>query len=130
MNALIVDFLTNLATELSTELIPAPARRLRYLAGRCLGRRSATGGHFPRFLPSATIQPHSLILVRANKPDIDELAFLFHEAGYDAEILMGLVLCRRLYKSYRLRGVIVKRQVKFAEAIQIFFLTSTAFNTA
>ncbi len=115
MNALTADFLTNLAAELSGALIPALARRLRdtwqgddgaraieacFVTGltALAMQASATtpdeeallGDIFRDFFHMSDVHPYLLMLARGNEPDIAEMAFLFEEAGYDAETLPGL----------------------------------------
>ena len=115
MNALTADFLTNLAAELSGILIPALARRLRdtwqgdasgraieacFAAGLtalALQASAATrdeeallGDIFRDFFLDTAVHPQLLTLARGNEPDLDELAFLFAEAGYEEDTLPGL----------------------------------------
>lgn len=115
MNALTADFLVNLAAELSGALIPALAHRLRDswqgdASARAIEACFATGltalaleasavtpdeealltDIFRDFFHQPEVQTHLLTLARGNEPDVDELAFLFAESGYDAETLPGL----------------------------------------
>lgn len=115
MNTLTADFLVNLAAELSAELIPALARRLRDTwqgdaSARAIKACFATGltalalqasaatpeeealltDIFRDFFHQPEVQTQLLTLARGNEPDIAELAFLFSESGYDATTLPGL----------------------------------------
>lgn len=115
MNALTAAFLTNLAAELSAELIPALARRLRDTwqgdaSARAIEACFVTGltalalqasavtpdeetlltDIFRDFFQQPEVQTHLLALARGNEPDLDELTFLFAEAGYDQDTLPGL----------------------------------------
>jgi hypothetical protein len=115
MNALTADFLTNLAAELGGMIIPALARRLRdgwqgdasaraieacFAAGLTALALEASAANpdeealladiFRDFFRDSAVHPHLLTLARGNEPDLDELAFLFAEAGYDRETLPGL----------------------------------------
>jgi len=115
MDAFTAAYLTNLAAELSALLIPKVARRLRdgwqgdeagQALQRCLhagilGMVSKASADNPEenalladifgdFCRNDAVAAELMRLVRVRPLDIDELAYLFGEAGYDAETLPGL----------------------------------------
>ena len=121
MNSFTADYLTNLAAELTANLLPVLGRRLQSLltgdettqaVERSLYRgivalvaqASATSSDheallasiFADFFAQAEVIQEIARLLRGQEWDRDELILLFAEAGYDAETLPGLDLSEAL----------------------------------
>ena len=115
MDAFTADYLANLTADLTTLLIPKAARRFKEAwqgdpMAQALQRCTYTAvlamvSHasldlpeeetlladiFTHFFHNPDVATELMRLVRAQSLDVDELAFLFAEAGYDADTLSGL----------------------------------------